>query len=249
MDWFLELPSTVRFLFILPAEFGIIAAVMFALKKFGVNIRTPWLQGIKNAFFMSLLICGVVGLITIVFKVGFGKSTSNGFAISFGILGSAICFWFFFNLFSVRQKAGQPLLDIAPIQNSWLFFAIGILAIGLGFSGYADFIGIGSQYSRLISIIVGLFSGTFLFIMGFSRIQIHEHGVLVYVDLIKWNRIESYEWINDNGKTYSLKFTYKGKLPEILRTGAIPVPLEKKVHVASLLEQFVPETTLKQHRA
>lgn len=248
MDWLFDLPSPLRYLIILPAEFGIIALVMFGLKKVGVNIREAWLQGVKNAFFTSLVILAVVGLISVIPILGFGESTRNSLAISFGIIWSGIFLWFFFNLFSLRQKAGQTLLDVAPIPNRWLFFVIGIISIALGFSGFADFVWEDTKYSWLISVVVGIFCGAYALIMSFSRIQIHENGILAYVDLVKWSKIESYEWIDDNGESFTLKLKYKCKMPIFLRSGVIPVPTEKKVQLAPILKQFLSESVEIQNR-
>jgi len=249
MDWLFDLSSPIRSLIILSVELGVALVIMLSLKKLGVNIRTTWLQGIKNGFFISLAFLAVVGLVSIIPILGFGETARSSLAISFGVIWCGGFLWFFFNLFSFKQKAGQTLLDIAPIPNGWLFFVIGIVAVILGFSGYADFIWKDTKYSWLISVVVGLFSGIYALFMSFSRIQVHENGILVYVDLIKWGKIESYEWIDDNGKSYSLKLRYKGKMPIFLRSGALPVPTEKKVQLASILKQFLSEGVEIQNRA
>ncbi|MFN8414451.1 MAG: hypothetical protein U0Z26_18875 [Anaerolineales bacterium] len=241
MNWLFDLPSPLKYLTILSTEFGTIALVMYVLKKFGMNVREVWLQGMKNAFFTSLAMLAVVGLISAIPILGFSSSTRNSLAISFGIIWSGIFLWFFLNLFSFRQKAGQVLLDVAPIQNGWLFFVTGIIMIILGFSGFADFLGKDTKYSWLISVGVGLFSGVYALIMSFSRIQIYENGILAYIDLIKWSKIEAYEWIDDNGKSFTLKLKYKGKMPIILRSGAVPVPTDKRAQLFSLLKQYLSE--------
>ncbi len=249
MNWLFELPSPFRYLFVLPVEFGIIALVAFALKKIGVNVKTAWLQGIKNAFFTSLVMCVVGGAIAIIPLFGFGASTYDSLNISYGIMFGAIFCWAYFKLFSNKQKAGQELLDIAPIQNGVMFFIAGIIAIIIGMLGFADFIGKDTKFSWLISAVIGLSSGAYFVYMGFSRIQVYENGILVYVDLIKWSKIESFEWVDDKEKTCTLKLRHKGKMPAFLRNGAVPVPVEKKAQLASLLEQFLSEIVLMQNRA
>ncbi|HNE06560.1 MAG TPA: DUF5673 domain-containing protein [Anaerolineales bacterium] len=181
----------------------------------------------------------VIGIIAIIPILGFGAPTYDSLNISYGILFGTIFCWVYFKLFSNKQKAGKELLDIAPIQNGVILFIIGIITIILGLLGFVDFIGKDTRFSWFISTVIGLASGVYFVYMGFSRIQIYENGILVYVDLIKWSKIESFEWVDDKGKACTLKLRYKGRTPAFLRNGAVPVPVEKKEQVDSLLEQFL----------
>ena len=135
MDWLLDLPSPIRYLLILPIEFGVVALIAITLKKFGVNIRTAWVQGIKNAFFTSLFFCLIIGIISIISVLGFNTSASNGLSTSYSIILVVVLFWFYFNLFSVKFKAGQELLDVTAIPIGWLFVTLGIISIAIGFLG------------------------------------------------------------------------------------------------------------------
>ena len=244
MDWLLDLPSPLRSLIILPAEFGILALVLLGLKKIGVNIRDTWLQGAKNAFFVSLTIVALVGAIAMIPIQGFGESTQDRLAISFGVIWVAVFCWAYFSLFSSRQKAGQELLDVAPNQNGTIISLIGIGSIVIGLFGIADFIGNDSRFSWLRSAIIGLSCGLYFVYLGFSHIRICENGIVAFVDLIKWSKIESFEWIDHNGKAYTLKLRYKGKIPMFLRMGAVPVPTEKKSQVDAILRQYLSRITL-----
>jgi hypothetical protein len=219
---------------------GVIALAALVLKKLGVNINAVWLQGIKNLFFVYLMIDVVVGAIALIQVFGFGKSTYHGFAISFEVLWGLAILWFYFNLFSLKRKAGRVLLDIAVVPVGCLFFIMGVVCIIIGFLGYADLIWKGTLYSWLISIVTGLASGAYFIIMSFSHVRIHENGIVAYVDLIQWSRIESFEWIDNHGKPYMLKLRYKGKRPSFLRNGAIAIPMEKRKQVEAFLEQFLP---------
>ena len=67
-------------------------------------------------------------------------------------------------------------------ENGVMFFIVGIIAIIIGMLGFADFIGKDTKFSWLISAVIGLSSGAYFVYMGFSRIQVYENVILVYVD-------------------------------------------------------------------
>ena len=254
MDWLFELPSMLRTAIIIAVDVGIVTLVLFVLPKIGVKVIgglsiAAWFQGLKNFFFTFLVIGAFAGSIAIIPIFGFEQSIKNGFEISFAIIWIVLCVWFIFAWYSRGQRAGSMLLDIIPLPNRWLFLIMGALAIILGFLGSLDYIWVDTEYSRLISIVVGLSAGIVFVIVSFSRIQVHENGILAYVDLIKWSKIESFEWVYDNQKLYTLKLRYKGKLPAVLRGGAIPVPVEKKEKLESLFAQRLPEIVQTQNRS
>ncbi|MEK6753265.1 MAG: DUF5673 domain-containing protein [Chloroflexota bacterium] len=254
MDWLIELPTPLMIGTIVIVEVGIIALVLFALQKFGVNIsgglpKTAWLQGLKNAFFTMLIMGAVIGGIAIIPIFGFGQSIKNGFIISFGAIWAAIYVWLIFTWISRGKKSGRMLLHVISLPNRWLFLVFGIISIIAGFGGFWDFVWENTEYSWLISIAVGLSAGTYFILMYFSHIRIHENGILAYVDLIKWSKIESFSWISDNKKVHTLKIRVKGNVPSFLRNGAIPVPIEKKEQMESILAQYLPEGALLQNRA
>jgi hypothetical protein len=225
---------------LLPALSGMVVLVSLVLKKLGVNISATWLQGIKNAFFAFLIVGVLAGTIALFQKFWLGQSAHNELAISYEILFSITIFWLYFNLFSLKQKAGRELLDIAPFPVGCLTAIIGAVSTVFGFLGYADVIWKDTPYSWLVSIVIGLAGGAFFIIISFSHVRIHENGIVAYLDLIKWSRFESFEWIENNEKSYTLKLRYKGKMPSFLRNGAMSVPIEKKKQVEALLAQFLP---------
>jgi len=254
MNWLFELPRPLMIGIIIVVEVGIIALVLFVLQKLGINItgrlpKSAWLQGLKNAFFTMLIMGAVIGGIAIIPIFGYGQSLKNGFIISFGVIWAAIYVWLIFTWISHGKKSGRMLLHVTSLPNRWLFLVLGIISVIAGFGGFLDFIWKNTEYSWLISITIGFSAGTYFIIMYFSHIRIHENGILAYVDLIKWSKIESFSWVSDNKKVHTLKIRVKGNVPSFLRNGAIPIPIEKKEQLESILSQYLPEDALLQNRA
>jgi hypothetical protein len=115
----------------------------------------------------------------------------------------------------------------------------GFLFIVVGFAGtYTDWFG-DLPYARLFSGLIGLLVGAHRILVSFSHIRVHENGVLAYLDLVKWEKIESFQWISGNDQADTLQLKYKGRLPAFMRRGAIPVPIEKKTDLELILEQYL----------
>jgi len=187
-----------------------------------------------------MIVLAVAGVIALIPILGFGQSIGNGFAISFITILIASFFFFFFNWFTSRRRAGKVLVDIIPYPNKTVSLIGAGLFILLGFTGGYSVFWRTSEYAWLISSVIGLCIGTMQILTAFSRIQVCENGILAYVDLVKWKKIESFSWADHNRETYTLKLRYRGRLPGFLRNGAIPVPVEKKAELESILEQYLP---------
>ncbi|MBK9211351.1 MAG: hypothetical protein IPL71_24910 [Anaerolineales bacterium] len=253
MNWLFDLPTSLRFGIIIAIDVGVVALIFFVLDKLGINIiglpKTVRQQAFKNAFFTLLIMVAVIGAIAILPFFGFGQSIKNGFIISLGVIWVAIYLWLIFTWVFREKKSGRMLIHVTSLPNRWLFLVLGVISIITGFSGFFDFIWKSTEYSWPISVAIGLFAGTDFVIMFFSQIQIHENVILIYVDLIKWSKIESFSWVSDNKKVHTLKIRVKGNMPSFLRNGAIPVPIEKKEQLESILTQYLPEGALLQNRA
>lgn len=244
MDWLLELPLPLVVGIIIAVEIGFFALVIFILKKLGINVlggfsRTVMLQGLKNALFTFLIIGMLVAGMAIVPVMVFGRSIWEGLVYSFGIIWIVAIFGFLFTFATHKQKAGPLLVDIAPFPNRWVLILSSVVVVIGGFSNSFDFVTENTKYSYLISVVMGLFMGGLFIIMSLGRIQIYENGILAYWSLIKWGRIESFRWVDDHGKSPAIQLKYNGKMPSFLRNGAIPIPIEKKAQVETLLEQFL----------
>jgi hypothetical protein len=252
MDWLFELPTLLIGAIIIAVDFGVVMLVLFVLQKIGIKAIggftiTAMFQGLKNAFFTFIAIDVVVGGIAIIPIYGFGQSVKEGFMITFAIIWVAIFIWFIFAWLSREQRSGKMLLDLISFPNRTLFLLSGALVLVFGAIGGFSYGRESMGYSRLVSTVIGLSAGVCLILMGLGRIQIRENGILAYVDLIKWGKIESFEWVYDNQKLYTLKLKYRGRLPSILRGGAISVPADKKDRLDTFFKQYLSELVLTQN--
>ena len=200
-------------------------------------------QGRKNALvcLVGLVLAIVVITLAIrsIFDWPFGQST---FA-ALGLLSAFSFVAFIGAWFRSKSKAGPLVLDCGehPTKGLFLFNAVmwsifaALLSVGIL---AAAFLG---QNDLLIRILVALWLATFAFywfIMAFGRLQILENGIWIYVDLLKWDRIGSYDWLGEEKRT--LMFRTKTKMP-FLGRGALPVPLEHRDAVDELLRKYVPD--------
>jgi hypothetical protein len=224
---------------------GIICLIIFgSLLVAGIKIqnkafpKTTLEQGYKNAIFSILitytLIACIVG--TIVYFI-FNQSANATLGISIIFLWIVTYLFFSYTWMNNKRKAGYILLDIMPFPNKYLFILFACGTIIQGILGDFSFGLLNGSPSRYVSIMIGLSLAIFCFLIAFSRIQIRENGILIYIDLIKWEKIESFTWVFDSKKAHTLKFTYKGRLPAFMRNGVLPVPIEKKAELAAILEK------------
>ena len=72
-------------------------------------------------------------------------------------------------------------------------------------------------------------------IMAFGRLQIRQNGIWQFWSLLKWQKIDSYEWKGESDSTLILQT--KTKLP-FLGRGALPVPLEHRDAVEDLMKKY-----------
>ena len=104
-----------------------------------------------------------------------------------------------------------------------------------------------SAYAWLISILIGLAAGIYNIVMSFSHIGVHEHGLMLYRTLIKWGKIESFKWISGKEQMDTLKLEYKSLLPDFMLACAVPVPLEKRPELESILVKHLSGTVPAAH--
>jgi hypothetical protein len=76
--------------------------------------------------------------------------------------------------------------------------------------------------------------GLFFLIMALGRLQVTENGIWQYWGLLRWRKIASYRWADDN----TLSVTPRAG--SLLLRGALPVPTEHTKAVDSILSEFCP---------
>jgi hypothetical protein len=223
--------------------------VYMGLKLGGKNMpKATREQGSKNFFFTIVIVLALAGIIALIAIWGFGQSVRNGFAISFAILIIASFIYFLYFWRMNRRWAGEVLLDIMPYPTKRLTLVSAGLFILMGFLGVFSFFWKDFKYAWLVSSMMGLCVGATQIITAFSRMQIRENGILAYIDLIRWAKIESVAWADEDKPVNTLRLRYKGHLPSALRNGAMPVPSEKKGELEAILEKHIARPTLSDDR-
>jgi hypothetical protein len=73
---------------------------------------------------------------------------------------------------------------------------------------------------------------------GFSKIQIREDGILYFLVLIKWEKIDSYQWEGRNASTLTLKYNRPKFF--LFQEVNIAIPPYYRDYVDNLLFQIIP---------
>lgn len=238
-------------LFILVLATILIAVVWLARKLIYPQMTTASMdQSFKNGLWtmaiMIIVLAVVGGLVYLVFH-----------SIDFTIIGliffgSLIIYFLYASIRGWRER-GKLLLVVMPnpaktVSFFWLFlmgFAclVGTLPFllpqaSLNAASPPDNL---SNLKETFKFAAYFVLGLVNLIIGFQNIQLHENGIVVYVDLIKWEKIESWYWMNDDdGKNCTMKLTYTGNTPLFLRSGAMPVPSAKKAAVEEIFSSRIP---------
>ena len=196
-------------------------------------------QGYRNALIGIALMAAIIGILWLVLYWGFKQSAGDSLFLSWAAVALLACVYTPLSWFQSMKKAGEVLLDLMPHPNKTLTLLSGILFILIGILGGFDFVHSDSIYSWLFSSIIGLSGGAYQIVMAFSHLRVHENGVMAYRTFLKWEKIESFQWVSGNGQIDTLKLKYKGRTPGFMREGAMPVPTEKRPELESILEKYL----------
>ena len=97
----------------------------------------------------------------------------------------------------------------------------------------------------------GFFPALSVYRLGSSRFswdlagsRARENGIMVYIEFVSWDRIEAFEWVEGSGEFSTLRIQYRTQFPTIVRKVDLPVPMEKRGQLESLLEGHVPKRAL-----
>ena len=140
------------------------------------------------------------------------------------------------------------VLDLLPIPGRRSSFLLGGTFILTGFLGTYESSSLSPSVSWILSSLVGLSIGIQQIFMGFSRLEIRENGIMVYIEFVPWDRIEALEWVEGDGEFSTLKIQYRAQFPAFVRKVDLPVPMEKRGQLESLLERHVPRWALGEKR-
>ena len=186
-------------------------------------------RGQLNALICAIGVVAILSLLTVGIWAIFKQPVVSSAIIAFGI------FWIFiFTTFIVcwrhgKATSGPVLLDCGPQPTKKLFWIQAMFfLIFFGGGGFLRFL----DNSDMFGIAVMLFGLTaFIYwgIMASGRLQIRQNGIWQYCSLLKWNRLQSYEWQGD-----SLLIQANTRLL-FLGKGALPVTIEHKVSFEEML--------------
>ena len=198
-------------------------------------------KGYQKTFISYIVLVGILFLLWLLMFLGFRQSIQNSLVIAGGIILVPTYIWMIIAWLQARKKAGKILLDLTVISLETLYLISGILLIASGLFGGYSFIWKNSQYSWLISSLIGLYMGAGMIFVGFvgTKVQVHERGIMAFGSLLKWEKIESFEWISSNEKTYTAKLKLRNRPPKSTRDGILIVPIEKKLALETILEQYL----------
>jgi hypothetical protein len=193
-------------------------------------------RGFQNAIICGIGVLGVTGILTFGIKALTGRTFRDSGAIAFAIFWVVIFAAFVLAFFIGRMKRGEILLDCGqhPAKALFLFNAVVFAFIGLG-GGFASK---GNDTIGITSALFGLTFSAYWVLICFGRLQIVENGIWQYWNLLKWQKIEAYEWKGNANSTLMLQA--KTKIP-FLGRGALPVPTEYKEAVSELLEKHAAQ--------
>lgn len=142
-----------------------------------------------------------------------------------------------------RNRSGSLLLKLTQKNRHRkiiLFLGIIQIIIGIIFSSYFLFCWLLYNKTNFQYIFSGinLFAiGLFATIKELSDIEIREHGILGELFFIKWNLVETYNWIGIEENT--LLISHKSILP--LNSHQLKITLgDKKEYVRQIILQYLP---------
>lgn len=199
-------------------------------------------QGCFNATISLLLLMAIIAVLWLILLWGFNLSPGYSLFLALAPLAVAGCLYLAFTWYRDWKNAGQVLLEVMPNPQKNRRLISGSLFLLLGFFGAFGFVAGASKYAWLISSLLGLAGGGYDLVIAFSHIRAHENGIMAYRILLRWKKIESYQWVGGNEQMDTLKLKYTGKLPGFMREGALPIPLEKKPKLGTILEKYLSGT-------
>jgi len=199
---------------------------------------TAWERGFRN-----MLICGMgvmvsYAVIMAVIALFFPESTGDAFGIAVTVLWIIALLAFLAAWVYGRATAGPVLLDCGPHPTRWLFLMLAVMPIFMAVNGWHS----GKSAATLFGTSGPIFRisfAAFWLVLATGRLQVRENGLWQYWSLLRWGRIDSYEWAEDS----TLLLKAKGVLA--LLQGALPVPTEHRQAVTELLAKQCPVASSK----
>jgi hypothetical protein len=212
--------------------FALIGAALFAggYLLAGSLLRR---RGHVQARHKGLLVAMVAGASIVILQIGLRQAGIDLFrGVSRQIFQIALLIAFLglsMSILVARRRAGAALADLGPSPLRWIFLACGCSLIVVTAAGVVD-----RSFSTAQSA-MHLAQSAFFLLFGLSRFQIRSHGVLYGGSLLRWSRIDGYQWRQPATLTLQLRRRRWGQDRVWL-----PVPPVLVPQVDHLMEQHVP---------
>lgn len=197
----------------------------------GRNDAIVWLVGVV------LATLGIATAIRCLYDWPLGGSV----VAALGLLSAFFFVIFFGAWIRNRSKAGAVVLDCGEHPSKGLFLLNAVIwslfTVPLSVRILvAVFHGKNDSLNGILAVAWLSCFCVYWFIMAFGRLQIRENGVWQYVALLKWDRIESYDWHGEQKRTLMLK--RKTRIP-FSGPSDLPVPIEHRDAVDELLRKHM----------
>ena len=131
---------------------------------------------------------------------------------------------------SKLRGRGRVLIDFGPDQMRSFFLAVGVLCLVAAIaSGVSTVMNSGQRWSTVMLAPLQLALAAQFLVRGRGRVQITENGIWQNLNLLRWEKISSYRWVND-----STLVAVNGQGPLSVK---LHVPSEHKPAVEQILTQ------------
>jgi len=191
-----------------------------------------WEAGFRNAGIVTPGVFSAFALLILCFHFLLQEpwliAVRNGVGV--GWISSFLCF-IVIHLWG-RLTRGAVLLDCGYRPRQWIFFLNAMLLPVIIFanSHLLGNISITAKFAFAVPL------SAFYLIMGLGRMKLCTHGIWIYQELIKWERIKSYQWQEN-----SLLVDYHSKGP-IPAKGVLSFPADCKWSVDLILREHLSLT-------
>ena len=234
-----------------------ILLIRFIFRKLNISFtggmpKSALWQAYKVLLILLPFLFAILGGVFLFFRYILHQSVQDSVVFSLGLYFLVALIAFLIRWRKSRPHWGQLVYEIAsePINKNAFYFNTFIMPLNLLILAFAlkqlSFAFTLSPFAWFVLIVVFTLVAIFNIMFAKGKLRIYENGILVYILLVEWNKIESYRWGEGNDKFISLHIKEKGKSPALLRDGALMVPVGKKDEVDEALRyylDFLPNLT------
>ncbi|MHB0939422.1 MAG: hypothetical protein ACYDCO_26920 [Armatimonadota bacterium] len=193
-----------------------------------------WGAGCRNAGIVSIGLLFAYVLLILAFHFLLDQSWLYAFRNSMGVVWAVSFVGFFVQYLRGWLARGDVLLNCGSRPMRFMFFFNACVFPYIILSSTSFF----TDIPLAMKIVLAASFVVFYLVMGLGRMQLCEHGIWTYAELVKWERIKSYHW-----EDASLFVEYRSKTP-IPAKGVLSFPPDRVQVVDFILrEQLLQETS------